>query len=292
MNNNFKMNKFVIYTAVIGNYDEILQPQVIDDRFDYVLFSNEIREKQIGVWQVRPITYVNDIQTKIARYVKTHPEELLPEYEVSLWMDANIIISSNVVYECFVKHYDSGTLVATMKHTKWNCVYDEMFSVLCCMFEHEKVTLDWGHKLRIEGYPTSNGLCETGVFYRRHSDERVKQFDQLWWNCICNYSRRDQFSVNYSLWKTNLDFTCFVSETENVYDSSVFSHVEHEGHIPQQMKWGKNEAWLVRYYKKCPKEGDKIRNLYYKIYGRSNPRFWAFAMGQFYRVKYWLKRKL
>ena len=70
-------------------------------------------------------------KTKIARYVKTHPEELLPEYEVSLWMDANIIISSNVVYECFVKHYDYGTLVATMKHTKWNCVYDEMFSVLC-----------------------------------------------------------------------------------------------------------------------------------------------------------------
>lgn len=71
----FKMNKFVIYTAIIGNYDEILQPQVIDDRFDYVLFSNENR---VGVWQVRPIAYVNDIQTKIARYVKTHPEELLP----------------------------------------------------------------------------------------------------------------------------------------------------------------------------------------------------------------------
>lgn len=36
------MNKFVIYTAIIGNYEEILQTQFIDDRFDFVLFSNEI----------------------------------------------------------------------------------------------------------------------------------------------------------------------------------------------------------------------------------------------------------
>lgn len=45
----FKMNKFVIYTAIIGNYDEILQPQVIDDRFDYVLFSNEIEKMSDGL---------------------------------------------------------------------------------------------------------------------------------------------------------------------------------------------------------------------------------------------------
>ena len=75
------MNKFVIFTAVVGNYDEILQPKVVDDRFDYILFSNDIKEKNIGVWQVRPINYINEIQTKIARWVKTHPEEYMDRCE-------------------------------------------------------------------------------------------------------------------------------------------------------------------------------------------------------------------
>lgn len=285
------MNKFVIYTAIIGNYDEILQPQVIDDRFDYVLFSNENRENRVGVWQVRPIAYVNDIQTKIARYVKTHPEELLPEYDASLWMDANIVICDKSVYDCFIKKYDSNVLVATMKHTLWNCVYDEMFSVLCCRFEHEKTALKWGQKLRKDGYPKNNGLCETGVFYRRHSDVKVQDFDKIWWASINDYSRRDQFSVNYALWSCGLEFEFFISEKENVYNSSVFSHVEHEGHIPQLIKWRGTEAWLIRYCMKKPEKKTKIRELYYKIYGCKFPEIMAFVLGQFYRIVYLLKIK-
>ena len=59
-----KMNRYVIYTAVVGNYDEIKQPQVVDNRFDYILFSNDIKEKNVGIWQVRPIPYHNPILLK------------------------------------------------------------------------------------------------------------------------------------------------------------------------------------------------------------------------------------
>lgn len=286
------MKKYVVYTAVVGTYDKIEPPAVVDDRFDYILFSNDIQPRAVSVWEVRSIPYFNEIPTKIARWVKTHPEELLSEYESSLWIDANILISSSAVYECYINHYKSETLVATMKHKLWDCVYDEMFSVLCCLFEHENVTLRWGHKLRREGYPQHNGLCETGVFYRRHADGRVKSFDQLWWECINKYSRRDQYSVNYSLWKKGLDYSYFVSESESVYKSSVFSHVEHEGQVPQLLKLGKYEAWLVRYYKKCPDRRGMICSIYYRVYAKRHPLFWAFLIGQYFRVKYLLKRTI
>ena len=95
------MNLFAIYTACIGGYDNILQPKAIDDRFDYILFSDEVAKERVGVWQVRHVDYTNPDKTRIARYVKTHPEELLPEYEATLWMDANIQIVSSKVYGRF-----------------------------------------------------------------------------------------------------------------------------------------------------------------------------------------------
>lgn len=105
-------NRFVIFTAIIGNYDEVKQPSVIDDRFDYILFSNDIKEKEVGVWIIKPIPYSNPIQTKIARWVKTYPEELLGEYDASLWVDSNIIITGSFVYDRIVQLYQDGIKVA------------------------------------------------------------------------------------------------------------------------------------------------------------------------------------
>ena len=120
------MKRFVIYSAIIGKYDEILQPLVVDDRFDYVMFSDHLPEGNQGVWQIRRIEYTNPIQTKIARYVKTHPELLLPQYEASLWHDANIRIKGQCVYDRFVELVEKGVPIASIKHTGWDCVYEEL----------------------------------------------------------------------------------------------------------------------------------------------------------------------
>lgn len=282
------MNKYVIFTALVGAYDEIHQPEVIDERFDYLLFSNDIKEKQVGVWQVRPFNYQNPVKTKIARWVKTHPEQLLPEYEASLWIDSNIIIVDDIVYKRFGEIISEGSLVATMRHSLRQCAYEEMFEILCCGFEHEDVTLKWGQVLRKEKYPRNNGLCETGVFFRKHSVAAVQTFDKLWWDIIERYSRRDQYSVNYALWKCGLGWTYYISSEESVFDSHCFKHVEHKGHIPQRVKLGRGEAWLIRYYRKHLDERERIEALYYRIYGMRFPAVGAFVAGQVFRLKHLL----
>lgn len=280
------MNKFVIYTAVIGNYDEILQPQVIDDRFDYVLFSNEIEEKQIGVWQVRPITYVNDIQTKIARYVKTHPEELLPEYDISVWMDANIQIASSDFYLRVCELSDNKTILSTVKHPKLTCIYQEMLVMVYGRYEKESVVVDWGHFLRKENYPRDNGIVETGVLFRNHSVPAIKDFDEQWWWCIDNYSRRDQLSFNYVLWKLKLQFEPFFENGITVRNSRMVNYEEiHSNETKKWINLGKWEAWLGRYVSHNRSRSDQIERLYYWIYGTRFPHFWTFVFGQLFRVK-------
>ena len=43
------MNKGVIYTSLVGSYDNVRQPLVIDERFDYLLFTDNVTTDMIGV---------------------------------------------------------------------------------------------------------------------------------------------------------------------------------------------------------------------------------------------------
>ena len=129
------MKRYVIYSAIVGGYDEILQPLVVDERFDYVLFSNDIKDSQVGVWQIRPIIYSNPDNTRICRYVKTHPEELLKEYEVSVWTDSNVQILSSYVYERIVELEKQDVAVSSMWHPARKCIYEEAFAVVNMMVE-------------------------------------------------------------------------------------------------------------------------------------------------------------
>ncbi|MCD7978378.1 MAG: DUF616 domain-containing protein, partial [Tannerellaceae bacterium] len=84
------MNKKVIYTCLVGNYDSLSQPGIVCEEFDYICFSNNIKEQKIGVWQIRPIPFFHGNKTRLSRYVKLNPHIVLPNYIYSLWIDANI----------------------------------------------------------------------------------------------------------------------------------------------------------------------------------------------------------
>lgn len=277
------MNRFAIYSAIIGKYDEILQPLAVDDRFDYILFSDRLPEGKQGVWKVRRLEYFNPIQTKIARYVKTHPESLLHEYEASLWMDANIRIASNCVYERFVELFEKGVLVASVKHTGWDCVYEELFKVLDFRFESEKMTLNWGRILRGRNYPRHAGLIETNLLFRIHSCGDVAKMDELWWSYIEKYSRRDQLSFPLVLKESGTGCDYFLPEGKTVRDYEGTEFVKHKN---ETTKFDHNEtpAWLMHHYYKHHEDKEKVFKLYYWIYGRRWPMFWAKVLGQYYRI--------
>ena len=268
---------------MVGGYDQILQPLAIDNRFDFVLFTNEIAEPKVGVWQIRRIEYSNPIQTKIARYVKTHPESLLGEYDASLWHDANVRIKSQCVYDRFIELVEKKVAVASVKHMGWDCVYEELFKVLDFRYESEKTVVEWGHLLRNRDYPKHNGLIETNMLFRLHSREDVKEMDALWWNYIENYSRRDQLSFPLVLKECRMRCEYFLPEGKTVRNYEGTELVKHSN---ETSKFNPNEkpAWLMHHYNKHHEDKDKVFNLYYWIYGRRCPMLWAKVLGQYYRL--------
>lgn len=284
-----RVNKYVIYTALVGAYDEVRQPEVIDERFDYILFSNDIEEENVGVWTVRPISYKNDDDTRICRFVKTHPEELLSEYEASLWIDTNICIRTLYVYERFIELQCSNTLVASMNHPWRDCIYDEAFEVMCLHYDKENVIFGWCYKIRKDGYPRYNGLYETNVLFRKHRDNRVARMDSLWWKCIESFSKRDQLSFNYVLWKCGLDCEYFLEKSLCARNSESFLYVPHKKNKKEERSLD-GDSWLMKYCLKHEEKKDSIKELYYRLYSSSLPYLKWYILGQYYRFQDIIKR--
>ncbi|MBO7433902.1 MAG: DUF616 domain-containing protein [Salinivirgaceae bacterium] len=286
------MNKFAIYTAIVGDYDEIPQPLIVDDRFDYILFSNDIKKTKVGAWQIRNIVYENADRIKIARWVKTHPTELLPEYVFSVWIDANIQIKTDYIYYKVMDLFDTSIHISTVVHPQRDCIYNEMFTVYDSYLETESTLFDWAKILRRNRYPKKNGLNETNILYRNHSTDIIKRFNNLWWSYIEKYSRRDQLSFNFALWQLNISCEPILPVGESAFKSEHFNYIGHTNAKRKYFDRTKDFSLLRRYYLDLPNKKKEIENVYYKIFGMRFPKFWAWVFGQYYRLKFHIQRKI
>lgn len=260
------MNHFAIYTAVIGSYDEIQQPEVIDKRFDYILFSDSIKEQIVGVWRIKRIDYTNDDKIRIARYVKTHSHTLLADYDATLWIDANIRIKEQRVYDIFIHMHEKGVDIASIKHFERDCIYDEAYELINLPWEHDTLAFRWCSKIRKEHYPRHNGLYETNILYRRQTDT-IQEVNELWWKCIEEYSRRDQLSFNYVLWRLNIAADYFLPQGEQCRNSASVEFVRHTDNAQRKVMhlgYWENLRFIVR--RESPEYNQRYRRIYWHFY--------------------------
>lgn len=261
------MKQFVIYTACIGAYDNISQPKCIDDRFDYVLFSDEPKEKHIGVWEVRKVDYRNSDKTRIARYVKTHPHTLLPQYEATVWLDANLEITSPFIYERSIELCKSKTQLASIKHPTRDCIYDEAYWVYG--LDSEIKIFEWCHFLRSIGYPRHSGLYETNVLFRTN-DESIAELNEKWWKAILEHSRRDQLSLNYLLWNSAIRQDYILPIGEHAVNSTHICKRLHNNVASTSGRRSLQQTQWEHFRNRCrmglPSKHDAFQRVHYFLY--------------------------
>ncbi len=263
--------KFVVYTVMVGGYDEILQPLVLDERFDYVLFTDVKSNERLGVWEIRTFDYHNDDKTRESRYPKMHPEELLPEYEASLYIDANVQIADAQLYEKIISlnaEMVDWAGVSPYPTDLQDCIYEHAYWILVNELDSEKSMLEICHFLRKEGYPRHNGLFENNAIFRKNN-ERCYRADTLWWDIYDRYSRRDQLSLGYALWRNpdvRVDF--LLPKGERVFSSSLFCTNTHtpDGLKRRIVKQSKMAHFRTRLRVGMPERFDSFRELHFKLY--------------------------
>ena len=200
------MNKKVIYTCLVGNYDVLRQPLVACESYDYICFSNDIKEERVGVWQIRPIPFEHKDKARLSRHVKILPHKALEDYEWSLWMDANIQITKEEFYSIVDSKIADGGKIYQVNHCvpPCDCIYEEIkFAYQCGMSGFCKTLRQYYH-LKRNKFPTHWGLFENNIILRKHLDPQVRKVSEEWWAEFMSYTKRDQFNLMYVYWKNNL----------------------------------------------------------------------------------------
>jgi hypothetical protein len=185
----------VIYTSIVGGYDSLRQPGVVDESFDYICFSDDFKESRIGVWEIRAIPCDLKDGGRRSRYAKILPHTVLSEYDISVWMDANITVKDRRFYDAVDAAIASGALIAQVPHPYRDCVYEE--AAWC--YKDTRISLSEALRqirhLASEGFPRHFGMFENNLIFRRHNDPKVIRISEEWWKEYETYSARDQLSL-------------------------------------------------------------------------------------------------
>lgn len=222
------MNQKVIYTSLTNNYDSLKQFAATSPEYDYICFSNDFPPgEKIGIWEIRPIPYSGDNGVRLSRFVKLLPHIALKEYEWSLWLDANIIITDPKFYSFVDKAIDNQWLWTGVPHHKFDCIYDDAREVLRIgrgrYSEIKKQILF----LRDNGYPRHAGLFENNIILRRHNDDLIKKIDEEWWNLFNHFSKRDQLSLFFIFHKNQFIPSTLLPDRQCARNSPYIECVNH-----------------------------------------------------------------
>lgn len=190
--------KRVVYTGLFGDYDELVDPVNVKSKCDYICFTDR-EDLSSKIWKIRILDFDNLSPALSNRMVKILAHRFLPEYDESIYVDANIFLKADLlpVFELLT----SEKKILVPRHPFRDCIYDEIYE---CIRVGKIKSEDQDYLvnlLRDDGYPSSRGLFENNIILRRHNDDRVKLIMERWFKFVLNVCPRDQVSLNYLAWK-------------------------------------------------------------------------------------------
>jgi hypothetical protein len=228
MNSN-KLEKIgVVYTCITGGYDGLNNHSYINPDWDYVCYTDnlDIKSPKNLSWQIRSLNFNKLDDVRNQRWHKIHPHVLFLEYERSVWVDANIDIIDKEVFNDIEKTMKESRKISVAPHPSRNCVYDELDACIALGKDDKKVMEEQIQLIKNNGFLEKQGLFDTSIIYREHHDEQVVDIMEDWWWWIEHYSRRDQLSLNYILWKKGIKIVPLSEKTYRNGDKVVYRFEE------------------------------------------------------------------
>ena len=196
--------KVIVYTANIGNYDDCHNIYLKDPNVEYYYFTDGYTD--LCGWKNKAIIKPHEDNTKSARYFKCNPHLVLPEHDISIWIDARFKVKSKNVMKFLNSNFNKKDQIACFHHSRGaheGCLYTEGFVCVANNIDDGDVILKQLTRYNEELFPKKYGLFSTGIIIRRNTDE-VKRFNEMWWDEVKNGSKRDQVSQMYVSWKTGI----------------------------------------------------------------------------------------
>ena len=214
--------KLCVYTCITGSYDKVCEIKVKEAGVDYYLFTNN-KKITSKTWNV---VYVEDKSISdqlLSRKIKILGHEIIKKYDISVYIDGNIIIKKRI--KDYVKEVmGKKDKYVAFRHSERNSIEEEMEACLT----YKKETSDKIEKLKEfykkEGFKDNLGLAENTIHVKKTNDPVVIKTMNIWYNIVKKYSGRDQLSFMYAVSKTKLNIKWI---EKSVWDNEWFTFKKH-----------------------------------------------------------------
>lgn len=241
------MNKIVVYTVMVGNYDKLFQPEVVREDIDYYCFTDanlETSNGRNGVWIIERVPFSHKDNGRVSRFPKILPHRtVLSLYDYSLYIDANLIIKDDYIYNRIDELIKENVNLALIKHPSRDCAYQEAYNCIAGCKARWRDILRQIAFLKRKCFPEHWGLFEANVIFRKHNEATVQKLDEVWWKTFMKYSKRDQLSLVYALWSTGVNISYFLPQEYSTLNHPSFQRLEH---LPQKDSQSvKFKKWLI-----------------------------------------------
>lgn len=219
--------KIVIYTCVTRNYDSIRYPIVTNDKFDYIYLSDHQLKTSAGIWKYQSIPELGLDKQYLSRHPKLLPHLYFPDYDYSIYIDANIQITGEEFYSEILKKIDSETLWCAPIHPERDSIYDEGKTVVLSLKAKYFKVRNFLKMISKMDVPHHLVMTENNILIRQHNHELVKSIDEQWWQMfIQSKTRRDQLSLPVIFWKNNF-IPNFLYNGKKTWEHAGLSRIAH-----------------------------------------------------------------
>lgn len=220
--------KIVVYTCITGGYDNLLEPYYLDEKCDYVVFTDSnIKSNIYKVLDIPEKVKKLENNILINRYIKLNPHELFgQEYDYSIYIDGNIRPISNL--SAFINNINDEVGVSIHKHSIRNCIYEEEKALKVFKKGNYKLIQKQINEYKKEGFPEKYGMVEACVIVTDLKKDTSRTILIQWWEeFVKRKSMRDQLAIPYVLWKNNIKMEKVATLGNNVFKNPKIKRVEH-----------------------------------------------------------------
>lgn len=221
--------KVALYTCITKGYEAMLpKAPVFPSIQDKIMFCDFNIPDSLG-WTAKKLESPKAITRPdmINRYHKLFAHKILKNYDISIYIDGNILLYDNP--ESLIKKFLlSGCPIGLSRHPRRESIAEEL---LACIelgkfkMGDEKNAYDQVSKYLVNEKFPDNKLFYGGVIFRNHQyKEDLDTSMVLWWRELQNQTARDQISLPYVIWKSGLP----VHEVSiNISDNPYFYRFSH-----------------------------------------------------------------
>ncbi|MBN4080082.1 DUF616 domain-containing protein [Beggiatoa alba] len=203
------MDVFVC-TVLMGDYDFLLpiHKEEYNKNWKFICYTD--KDRSIKGWEFRELPdNVLDLSVFLqTRYVKLFCQSIINLPGIYIYIDANISLGRGFggLYDQFLK---SEKCLGLFKHPDRVNIFDEFDCALkmnklknqgaLARKQIKKYSLD-------TKFTSVDILFENNIIFRKHSSKKINDLMSNWWLELKDWPTRDQFSLPYVLFKSNVKY--------------------------------------------------------------------------------------